>query len=289
MDTKLNGKAASNHTHSYAATSHTHDDRYYTESEMNTKLSGKSDTHSHPYLNTANVANNVTTTSSGYALDARQGKTLNDRINDLLYRLAFNASMNGTINDALLVNLTNKGGDENKPWLITASSKNIPNNLAWGVREVFWMSANQVVVRISGIENDGAANIWTISYNYGSWTGWGSILGSQFFYPGDSYTIFQSVMPATITGNASDLMFTIHLPKMLKNIGSFVMTDFSFIFRADGPTVKTMQNWDGISADFLWQNYRNSITIIIHMGSAVTRNNVACSLQIEKATINFYG
>ena len=80
MDTKLNGKAASNHTHAYAASSHTHDDRYYTESEMNTKLSGKSDTHSHPYLNTANVANNLTTTSAGYALDARQGKVVQDQI-----------------------------------------------------------------------------------------------------------------------------------------------------------------------------------------------------------------
>ena len=47
---------------------------------MNTKLSGKSDTHSHPYLNTANVANNLTTTSAGYALDARQGKALNDAL-----------------------------------------------------------------------------------------------------------------------------------------------------------------------------------------------------------------
>ena len=36
---------------SYAASSHTHDDRYYTESEINTKLSGKSDTsHTHNYV-----------------------------------------------------------------------------------------------------------------------------------------------------------------------------------------------------------------------------------------------
>ncbi|WP_319755828.1 hypothetical protein [uncultured Sphaerochaeta sp.] len=32
-----------------APVSHTHDDRYYTESEVNTKLAGKSDVHSHPY------------------------------------------------------------------------------------------------------------------------------------------------------------------------------------------------------------------------------------------------
>lgn len=35
-------------------------------------------------LNVANVVNNLTTTVSGYALDARQGKTLNDKINELL-------------------------------------------------------------------------------------------------------------------------------------------------------------------------------------------------------------
>lgn len=37
-----------------AASSHTHDDRYYTESEMNTKLSGKSDTsHTHSAATTS--------------------------------------------------------------------------------------------------------------------------------------------------------------------------------------------------------------------------------------------
>ena len=48
IDTKLAGKADTNHTHNYAAASHTHDDRYFTESEVTTKLAGKSDTgHKH--------------------------------------------------------------------------------------------------------------------------------------------------------------------------------------------------------------------------------------------------
>ena len=46
-----NGKAEGNHTHNYSVPGHTHDDRYYTESEMNTKLSGKADSgHTHSYL-----------------------------------------------------------------------------------------------------------------------------------------------------------------------------------------------------------------------------------------------
>ena len=48
IDSKLNGKSN---------TGHTHDDRYYTESEMNTKLAGKSDTsHSHSTHLTTEIA-----------------------------------------------------------------------------------------------------------------------------------------------------------------------------------------------------------------------------------------
>ena len=41
------------HKNQFAQADHNHDDRYYTESEMDAKLVKKADTHSHPYLPTA--------------------------------------------------------------------------------------------------------------------------------------------------------------------------------------------------------------------------------------------
>lgn len=52
-DTAINGKAAG---------SHNHDSRYYTESEMNTKLAGKSDTsHTHNYAGSSSAGGAATT------------------------------------------------------------------------------------------------------------------------------------------------------------------------------------------------------------------------------------
>ena len=53
------GAAPSSHTHSYAASSHTHDDRYYTETEINNKLSGYSPTsHTHSNYAASNHTHN---------------------------------------------------------------------------------------------------------------------------------------------------------------------------------------------------------------------------------------
>ncbi len=58
INTKLNGKADSGHTHNYAASGHTHDDRYYTEAEINTKLNGKADSgHTHNYAASGHTHN----------------------------------------------------------------------------------------------------------------------------------------------------------------------------------------------------------------------------------------
>lgn len=43
-------------------------------------------------FNAANVVNNLTTTASGYALDARQGKTLNDKVDNKFYYKEYTAT-----------------------------------------------------------------------------------------------------------------------------------------------------------------------------------------------------
>ena len=57
MDTKLASKSNTNHTHSYAPLSHEHDARYYTETEMDTKLSLKANTN-HTHTNYATTDHN---------------------------------------------------------------------------------------------------------------------------------------------------------------------------------------------------------------------------------------
>lgn len=57
----LSGKAASSHTHTKAQItdfSHTHDDRYFTESEITSKLSGKANTSHGNHVPTTQTANN---------------------------------------------------------------------------------------------------------------------------------------------------------------------------------------------------------------------------------------
>lgn len=56
IEKALDGKQ---NTGSYAASSHTHDDRYYTESEIDTKLSGKANTYHGNHVPATETANNA--------------------------------------------------------------------------------------------------------------------------------------------------------------------------------------------------------------------------------------
>lgn len=70
-------------------------------------------------LDAENVANNLTTTASGYALDARQGKVLNDRINGL------DVIITETSVEANITQSLNAGGG--KAWTGLGGSAIAPN------------------------------------------------------------------------------------------------------------------------------------------------------------------
>ena len=65
LQTTLDGKASSSHSHSISDVTN-----------LQTNLNGK--------VNTSDIANNLTTTTSGKVLDARQGKALADLIGDAI-------------------------------------------------------------------------------------------------------------------------------------------------------------------------------------------------------------
>ena len=84
------------------------------------------------------------------------------------------AKQNGVINDCLQVDLNDPYAPLNRAHLIgTETTVNKPADLAWGVRQVFYLNANAIVVQIVGVNAAGNQTvIWYNTYNYGDWLGW---------------------------------------------------------------------------------------------------------------------
>lgn len=120
LNTAISGKAAS---------SHTHDDRYYTESEINTKLAGKSDTtHSH--------ASHLTTT------------------------IAASTNLN---------TLTTPGWYACRASADAATCTNCPTKVAFAMEVLSNAGTTQIVYEYS---NDGAQKIYTRNHYDGTWGAW---------------------------------------------------------------------------------------------------------------------
>lgn len=128
------------------------------------------------YVFSAPVAS-LASTDATRPLAASMGKRLNDdftaKYNNLNSALTINAYTRPFLSNARLVDLANPHGENNKPYMVGEQTQNIPDNLAWGIREVLYLSGEQVLLRITGVELDGSyTSIWTCVYNFGSWSGW---------------------------------------------------------------------------------------------------------------------
>ena len=90
-----------------------------------------------------------------------------------------------------MVDITNQYSDLNKPRLIDGAitTVNIPDQIAWGVREVVFINKNALIVRVTGLKQDAKTMVFYLnSYNYGNWTGWirlgnaGEIPGGRIWF-----------------------------------------------------------------------------------------------------------
>ena len=97
INNALNSKASSSHTHSIsdvdslqltldgkASTSHTHTKSQISDFTHTHTVSEISDLDLSGKVNTSDIANNLTTTTAGKVLDARQGKALKDYVDGLV-------------------------------------------------------------------------------------------------------------------------------------------------------------------------------------------------------------
>lgn len=102
-------------------------------------------------------------------------QTLSEQIGNnkkSIIRFASSGEYARTISDALLVNLTNVNGSDNDVGYIASTTTNKPTDCIIGVREVYYISANIIGLRIVGVDNSGEIGEWFNLYNASAWEGW---------------------------------------------------------------------------------------------------------------------
>ena len=117
------------------------------------------------------------------------------------------------LDDALLVDPHNQNGVNNKDCLVTSSSTQIPDNLLWGIRQVFWHADSDLVLKITGkdINNKGCIWINSLMPKDGGyyWQGWSK----------------------NVTSSGSSVSFS--KPITIKQVNKCVLSDETFTSKSD--------------------------------------------------------
>ena len=70
------------------------------------------------------------------------------------------AYKNGVLSNAKDINTGNYLAEVNRPHLVSSASTNIPSDLSWGIREVFFYSNQNILLQITGIDTSNIAKVW---------------------------------------------------------------------------------------------------------------------------------
>ena len=70
------------------------------------------------------------------------------------------AYQNGLLSNAKDVSTSNPKAIINRPHIVNNTSSNIPSDLSWGVREVYYYGRGQFIIQITGMDTSGNQNRW---------------------------------------------------------------------------------------------------------------------------------
>lgn len=88
------------------------------------------------------------------------------------YCPTFGTTYSGVIDDAFAVDTSSADGALNKVYYVTnGATRNIPN-CYFGIREVYYYAASEILVKITGVNLDGYMSTWYNRYNGTTWLGW---------------------------------------------------------------------------------------------------------------------
>jgi len=150
---------------------------------------------------------------------ARDGYRSTSKVNAQTLQSAY---QNGILSSATAINITNPFHSTNQPHVVNTTSTNIPSDLSWGVREVFFNgSTGSALLSITGVDTSGKAKTWHAivstsggSTTVGEWVSLSSFVGTtgqsageEGLVPAPSSTDVEKVLTSRGTwGYASHLL-----------------------------------------------------------------------------------
>ncbi len=124
---------------------------------------------------TPELVTDLQTTAGGKALDATMGRVLDSKISDTNSKLPIIDAATTLKDNLLMVDLSNRYGDENKTRFFSSPTYNAPVFGSFiGVWTCYWRNSSHIFVELKEFYPM-TGRVWSNFYNVSAWTGWKSI------------------------------------------------------------------------------------------------------------------